>query len=315
MDSYLTQLEALMPKLKFTESEGREIQAFLLLLRAAWMRDSKVDFVGAEQRLKQAMQLVAGVESSTRDDVERDINFQLALTYSQRANIEPAKADDYRIKASSIMSELAAKHYVDAYEPLRNTNHILKKDQETRAIFENIVAAEKGSKDPVALYYLMLLCNNYLSDFQCGFTTAMRLEKLSESQDYAVRRRNSHEDEYSFRLGIAEAYLLYGQYEKASELLDDFLLKSDPPDAHRAVAHFYKSWMLFAQSKEPDANSQVQSWQQIVNKLASRPHSLNWILDGATEMLIKRPPPSTEARGQDQAKRNVERYEGPHLTD
>jgi tetratricopeptide (TPR) repeat protein len=258
MDDALKQLESLPQK-----SLLPTVRAESLRLRGIWYRDNKdkKDLDRAEQLLQQAIEL----EDSKANKLD------LAMTYYAKGQQQATPGENYK-KAADMLAALAREQFEPAYTPLRTINHLRLKDDDSRAVFKEIL--DKGKEDVSAMLNLQYVYK-YLGKFDNALELAQKLEqKFAPYVNVEV-----------LQLDLAETYLLNGRYAEADERLAVALQKYTYSTQDAAVLHFYRIWSSLAQMRLEKAREADAEWRKMVEAVRSGNEPIKWIFDGAKLFL------------------------------
>jgi hypothetical protein len=262
MDKPLKRAEAAI-----SASSPDTMKGWLSRLRALWYRDYLKDYEHAERLLIQATKLERSVQG----------RLQLAQTYilwagslardgSQHANII------YYAKAQEYLMDLVKERETAADASLRDLNHVRGRDNDTRKIFEQIIAKRPG--DLSAILMLMFTCTEYLHDFNCALSNARLLEKAAIPPDRP-----------SLYFDISEIEVLTGAYEPASKRLAEIMNMTGLAISLQAVGNFYRLWSSLAQGKAEQAREAFDQWRDAVSQMRAANETIGWVFDGARNSL------------------------------
>jgi tetratricopeptide (TPR) repeat protein len=165
-----------------------------------------------------------------------------------------------------------AKRYQNADLVFTEARHSLGRDRETRERFDRVV--KQDPKDTSAFSALMMVCSQYLFDFNCAFRAAQNYAKLANSP--------MDPDDY---LDLAEIAILAGRNETAREWLAGALRQPEIPVKEESLVYFYQLWLGMRQGQADELSRDFQAWQRATQQFRVTDGELNWIFDGVRKAL------------------------------
>lgn len=250
----------------------------VLRMRAAWHRDSRADWATAIALLDDA--LAIGPDPAVRYDK--------ALTHyfrAQRAGNQPRPDLE---QAVALASDLARERYYVADTLVFDINRRLRRDADTRALFQPIVAASSSADVPSearrsAIRILALVCGEYQFDFACA------------QQAWRALMPVDFEAEPSLHLDVLESDII-SRVDSLDRLAALSTLTSLSPE-QRKIALFYETWAFAAAGRDAQAQDAYDRWTAHTIVI---PETV-WLFNGARQALPKDPRPSPAWRQRLQA--------------
>lgn len=274
MDAELKRVEAIVRELPQQSEEA----AIAVGLRGLWYREARGDYDTAIRLLQDAKQrLKNGAKPNDEDHSVEEVDTEIAKTIFKRglARTEDALARRDWEEASGILKQVAAKPSVDfeTLALLREVNHRLRKDKETRDLFQALINERKNDQD-VAVN-LGLVCNSYLDDLECGAKAASLLE---QSAGLGVNAFTS--------LLRTDALTLKGDYDQALKAQQKAVEAASYPGSRSvAIAYFYGVLLQAVQQKRVTAESFKLWYDNMADVRKTSRSNVDWVFDGVLRAL------------------------------
>ena len=176
-------------------------------------------------------------------------DIEVAWAESQKES-NPAKARELFKRAYTRSKPLVIHGKEEAYDSFAKAGHMLDQDEASREVFAQLVKTTPD--DTNAARALFLICNDYLLDLQCTYSTAKKILATPPG-------------DIGLQLDGVEAAVLTGNYAQAQQWLALADKHTETDLMHKAVANFYRFWIAFAQ----DSLSSKQDFQHLVTSLGS----------------------------------------------
>jgi len=177
-------------------------------------------------------------------------------------------------QAVDLAAPLIAKRYLGADYVFAEAAHRLGLDTKTREQFESVL--QQDPKDDAALNALMLVCSQYLFDFNCAFSAAKR--------DAALHDPNESDAAEAY-VNLAEAAMLVGDGEQTRHWLDIALKQPNATPRGKSLAYLYHMWLAMRQGETDQLSTDFLLWQTATEQFRQTHDDLGWLFLGAKKAL------------------------------
>jgi tetratricopeptide (TPR) repeat protein len=180
-------------------------------------------------------------------------------------------------QAADLAAPLVAKRFPGADYVLVEASHPLGLDAKTREQLQSVVS--QNPKDDSALNALILVCSQYLFDFDCAFSAA--------KMDAALQDPNGPDAATAY-LNLAEVAILLGNDGQTRDWLGIALIALKQPKVaprEKSLAYLYRLWLAMRQGQTDQFSADFQSWQTATEEFRKTNNDLNWLFLGARKAL------------------------------
>jgi tetratricopeptide (TPR) repeat protein len=151
-------------------------------------------------------------------------------------------------------------------------NHEGGDDLSSRLEFERMLSS--GSADAGALLSLMLVCNEYVVDFDCADKAANALDRIGPGHDAPTRQVN-----------ILEVKVVHGDLDTAASLKDRLVSDAARMGDYRYIVFFYAAWIELAAGNRDAGANMVSEWRHEMESLRAAKTNIDWLFNGARKAL------------------------------
>jgi len=177
-------------------------------------------------------------------------------------------------QAADLAAPLVAKRFPGADYVLVEASHPLGLDAKTREQFQSVVS--QNPKDDSALNALILVCSQYLFDFDCAFSAA--------KMDAALQDPNGPDAAAAY-LNLAEVAILLGNDGQTRDWLGIALKQPKVAPREKSLAYLYRLWLAMRQGQTDQFSADFQSWQTATEEFRQTNSDLSWLFKGARKAL------------------------------
>lgn len=193
------------------------------------------------------------------------------------ANGTPAQKQEFRDlyqRSVMLIEPLVTRRYPDADGVLMAANHSLAQDAKTRQQLESLI--KNNPKDDSAINALLLVCSQYLFDFDCAFSAA--------KMDVALHDPSAPDAAETY-VNLAEAAILVGRDDQTQTWLSIALNQPHIAPRDKALAYLYRLWLDMRQARTDQFLTDFHSWQRATEDFRQGKDDLNWLFLGARTVL------------------------------
>jgi tetratricopeptide (TPR) repeat protein len=176
------------------------------------------------------------------------------------------------VRSAEQFRPLVEKRYGGAEWYLREVNHALGRDQETRQLLLSLLM--DTPKDFAALRTLQYVCNEYLRDLRCSWNVVRALDSLHLMAP----------DDTSAMLDAAEIAVLVGDVEHANAWLGR-VSRWPLPVQRQVIPTFYAVWMAIERRQVGTLPGLYDTWRAAIERFRRSGRVLSWGFDGAKYAL------------------------------
>jgi len=173
-------------------------------------------------------------------------------------------------QVANLASPLVAKRYPGADGLLLGANHELGQDAKSQKQFESLV--KQDPQDDSAINSLMLVCSQYVFDFGCSFSAALKDARLHDPKAT---------DAAEAYVNLAEAAILVDKDDQTREWLGVALQQPNAPPRDISLAHLYQLWLAMRQGQTDQFRTDFESWLAATEHFRQSKQDLNWLFGGA----------------------------------